>query len=90
MPAWANGPGTIARSTAGLKARSKTLEGRLELDGAGLQPWIIGWTLTWAAGPGWNDDGPLALSEAPPTRDFVLFNRRYSGDTRRRETFLAA
>ena len=54
-----------ASGTAGLKARSKTLDGRPHADDAGFQPLSMGWTATWAAGPGWHDDGPLACGNSP-------------------------
>ena len=66
-----NQPGPTAQepppgSIAGLKARYKTLGGRHDLHGAGLQPLTTDWIATWAAGPDWNEDGPLALAENLP------------------------
>ena len=60
------GYGRHPRGASVGKARFKIFDKLLDPHGTGLQPWIVNWTLTWAAGPGGNEDGPLALREAPP------------------------
>jgi hypothetical protein len=50
-----------ARSSTGLKARFKP-----DRNGTGFQPLTRGWTATWAVGPGWYEDGPLALRKTQP------------------------
>jgi len=54
---------TPPKSPTGLKARSKTLAGCPEPVSTGFQSFAVDQTVTWAVGPGWHGDGPLALQQ---------------------------
>lgn len=65
--------GKIAIRTGGLKARFNS-KGEC-ISGPGLQPLASIATMSWAVGPGWYGDGPLALQGTPPESRSTLAPR---------------